>query len=189
MMFPSRRFTVASGLVVVIILLSTFSSSAQTTCSAPIPEPPHQGGGETAGTIFGVQADISEGNPNFGCAQNPDSYTAEWVMITGPGFPPEQEWIQLGWQRDQRYNTAVSFWYQARGSVFPYPIDRAFDPTIFPILHVRTYKIEGVSDPDPTIGIVWMLWADNILLDTIPAANLGWTRQPIWERYAMERRG
>jgi len=172
---PGCRFTLASGLVVVVLFLSTFSSSAQIACSAPIADTPHQGGGESAGTIYGVQADISNSNPVFGCAQNWDSFTDEWVMVVGPDFPAQPEWIQLGWERDPNYMTVVHFWYQYIGPANLSPIEGHFDPTIYPIARVRTYKIEAVSDPDPTVGTIWMLWADNILLDTIPAANLGWS--------------
>jgi hypothetical protein len=174
----SHHFWRAMLLVVVLLILLTTSLSAQSTCSSPLPHPPHQGGGKTASTIFGLQAVISKGNPVLGCQSKSDSYTSEWIMVVGPG---PNAWIQLGWERSVSQDPRVHIWYQARGPNFQH--DRPYDPTD-PRYRVdigRTYAIEAMSDEG---GITyWNLWADGVALDSIPATDLQW---PAGSAYAID---
>ncbi len=148
--------------------------SAQGACTAPLPSPPHQGGGKSASTIFGVQAVISYGNPVLGCSQRDDSYTDEWVMVVGPGnsLPNHPEWIQVGWEKGHHYPGQVYFWYQYIGPNYPAPVDVAIDPAQHPVSQARTFKIEVISDEGGSA--TWLLWADSILLGEIAASDLGW---------------
>lgn len=96
-----RYLMVAMCLTIAMLTIWIQPLSAQGACSAPLPSPPHQGGGRSASTIFGVQAVISYGNPILGCSNRADSYTNEWIMIVGPGnsLPNHPEWIQVGWEK------------------------------------------------------------------------------------------
>jgi hypothetical protein len=178
------RLMVATSLVIAVSAIAILPLSAQSTCSAPLPSPPHQGGGRSASTIFGVQAVISYGNPVFACRQNWDSYTNEWIMIVGPGnsMPNHPEWIQVGWERSHVYET-VHFWYQYIGPGLNYctqtppivciPRSQHIDPAQHPVSSARTFTIEAIGEPDGATN--WLLWADNLILGSISASELGWT--------------
>ena len=167
------RLIVAVSLVIAVAVLPTLPLSAQGACSAPLPSPPHQGGGKSASTIFGVQAVISYSNPVFGCSHRDDSYTNEWIMIVGPGnsLPNHPEWIQVGWERSHGHET-LHFWYQYIGPGPSYctqtqpivciPHDVPIDPTQHPVSSARTFTIEAIGEPDGATN--WLLWADNLIL-------------------------
>jgi hypothetical protein len=116
------------------------------------------------------------GTPVFGCPNNWDSYTNEWIMLVGPG---QDAWIQLGWERSQA-DARVHIWYQARGPNFLK--DWPFDPTItnYRVDIPREFRIEA---QDPGYGTVyWDMYVDDIYLDTIESDDLQW---PGGSKYAV----